>query len=270
MYALPIGVMVDCFRLSIRDGVRKAAEMGAQGLQVYAVSGEMAPENMTADKRREFLDLVRSSGLRISALCGDLGQGFADREKNPALIERSKRILDLARELDTAIVTTHIGQVPADKSRDQYKIMQEACFELSRYADSIDAHFAIETGPEPAQLLKEFLDELHSTGVAVNLDPANLAMCTRDDPVQAVYTLRRYIVHTHAKDGSPLDQPGQDGCPFIELPLGEGSVDYPRYLQALRDIGYTGFLTIEREVGDKPEEDIAMAMDFLRRQLTVM
>lgn len=66
-----------------RDGVRKAAEMGAQGLQVYAVSGEMAPENMTADKRREFLDLVRSSGLRISALCGDLGQGFADREKNP-------------------------------------------------------------------------------------------------------------------------------------------------------------------------------------------
>ena len=270
MYALPIGVMVDCFRLSIRDGVKKAADMGAQGLQVYAVAGEMAPENMTADRRREFLDLVRSNDLRISALCGDLGQGFADRAKNPLLIEKSKRILDLARELGTDIVTTHIGRIPDDKSADTYKIMQDACFELSRYADSIDAHFAIETGPEPALLLKEFLDELHSTGVAVNLDPANLVMCTRDDPVQAVYTLKRYIVHTHAKDGSPLDRPGADGIPFIERPLGEGSVDYPLYLQALRDIGYTGFLTIEREVGENPEQDIALAMDFLHRQLAAM
>lgn len=149
MYTLPIGVMVDCFRVSIPEGVKKAARLGAQGLQVYAVSGDMAPENMTADRRREFLDLVRSNGLRISALCGDLGQGFADKAKNPVLIEKSKRILDLAKELETNIVTTHIGAVPADKTQDRYKIMQEACFELSRYADSIDAHFAIETGPEP-------------------------------------------------------------------------------------------------------------------------
>ena len=38
--------------------------------------------------------------------------------------------------------------------------------------------------------LKEFLDALHSNGVAVNLDPANLAMVTKDDPVQAVYNLK--------------------------------------------------------------------------------
>ena len=270
MYTLPIGVMVDCFRVSIPEGVKKAARLGAQGLQVYAVSGDMAPENMTADRRREFLDLVRSNGLRFSALCGDLGQGFADKAKNPALIEKSKRILDLAKELETNIVTPHIGAVPADKTQDRYKIMQEACFELSRYADSIDAHFAIETGPEPAALLRDFLDELHSTGVAVNLDPANLVMCTRDDPVKAVHTLSRYIVHTHAKDGRPLDQPDANGCPFIELPLGQGGVDFPRYLQALREIGYTGFLTIEREVGEQPEADIALAMDFLRGQLQAM
>lgn len=78
--------------------------------------------------------------------------------------------------------------------------MQEACFELSRYADSLNAHFAIETGPEIAATLKAFLDDLHSTGVAVNLDPANLVMVTKDDPVQAVYTLKDYIVH-HARQG---------------------------------------------------------------------
>ena len=49
--------------------------MGATGIQVYAVQGDMAPENMTAQKRREFLDMVKSNGLVISALCGDLGGG---------------------------------------------------------------------------------------------------------------------------------------------------------------------------------------------------
>ena len=266
----PIGVIIDSFRTDIPTAVKKAAKVGAQGIQVYATSGEMSPEELVGSKRADFRKLVEDNGLVISALCGDLGGGFGNKEENPWRVEKSKRIIELAKELGTDIVTTHIGVVPEDSSHERYKIMQEACFELSRFADSLDAHFAIETGPETSATLKKFLDSLGSTGVAVNLDSANLVMVTGDDPAKAVYNLRDYIVHTHAKDGSPLDQPGQDGCPFIELPLGEGSVDYPRYLQALRDIGYTGFLTIEREVGDKPEEDIAMAMDFLRRQLTVM
>ena len=212
----------------------------------------------------------------VSALCGDLGHGFDDPEKNPALIEESKRILDLAKDLETDVVTTHIGVVPDDKSHPRYAIMQEACGQLAAYADSLQAHFAIETGPEVAATLKGFLDGLHSTGVAVNLDPANFVMVTGDDPVQAVYTLKDYIVHTHAKDGKRLyyvepeklyglveSEMLQDPS-FIELPLGQGDVDFPAYLKALDDIGYTGFLTIEREVGEDPEEDIGLAAQFLR------
>ena len=157
--------------------------------------------------------------------------------------------------------------------------MQEACFELSRYADSIDAHFAIETGPERAKTLKSFLDALHSTGVAVNLDPANLVMVTGDDPVQAVHTLKDYIVHTHAKDGRTLfakdpeiiyglkEEPVTSDAAFIEVPLGEGSVDFPNYLKALNEIGYKGFLTIEREVGDNPVADIQRAVEFLKARI---
>ena len=160
--------------------------------------------------------------------------------------------------------------------------MQEACFTLAAYADSVDAHFAIETGPETSLVLKNFLDSLNSTGVAVNLDPANLRMVTGDDPVQAVYNLRRYIVHTHAKDGNKL----ADGNPefiygvthpipeevkntryFEEVPLGTGSVDFPSYLKALEDIGYKGFLTIEREAGEDPAADIKIAYDFLKKTM---
>jgi len=277
MGRFPIGVIIDSFRTDIPTAVKKAASVGAQGIQVYATHGEMSPESMNAAKIADFKNLVADNGLVISALCGDLGGGgfcFADR--NPEKIEKSKRIIDLAKELGTDVVTTHIGVVPEDKTNDRYKVMQEACFELSRYADSIGAHFAIETGPETSAILKEFLDSLGSTGVGVNLDPANLVMVTGDDPVKAVHNLQRYIVHTHAKDGKQIffkdpeiiyglkkDVIVTDDS-FIEVPLGEGSVVWADYLNALEEIGFKGFLTIEREVGDDPERDIRKAVDFLK------
>ena len=276
MKKFPIGIIIDSFRTDIPTAVKKAAECGAQGIQVYSTRGEMAPENLSAEKRKEFLSLVKDNGLIVSALCGDLGGGgFIHKELNKERVEKSKRILDLAKDLETDIVTTHIGVVPADPNHDRYKIMQEACHELAEYADSIDAHFAVETGPETSAVLKGFLDSLESTGVGVNLDPANLVMVTGDDPVGAVHNLKKYIVHTHAKDGKQIffrdpeivygikkDVIVTDES-FIEVPLGEGSVDFPKYLAALEEIGYNGFLTIEREVGDNPEKDIRAAVDFL-------
>jgi sugar phosphate isomerase/epimerase len=104
-------------------------------------------------------------------------------------------------------------------------------------------------------------------------------MVTGDDPAQAVYTLKDYIVHTHAKDGirllekSPeiiygmVEEEIQSGEAFREVPLGEGSVDFDEYLSALREIGYSGYLTIEREVGDNPRKDIEKAVSFLKERI---
>ena len=158
--------------------------------------------------------------------------------------------------------------------------MQDACGQLAQYADSLKAHFAIETGPETSAVLKGFLDGLHSTGVAVNLDPANLVMVTGDDPAGAVHNLKDYIVHTHAKDGRKLfdknpeiiygivpDDAIVTDAAFEELPLGKGDVPFAPYLAALEAIGYKGFLTIEREVGGNPYGDIELAVNFLKDHL---
>ena len=147
MYPFPIGVMLDSFRTDVNTALDKAQAVGARGIQVYATRGEMSPREMTPARRREFLQAVKDHGLTVSALCGDLGHGFGDPEKNPELIEESKRILDLAKDLETDVVTTHIGVVPEDKAHPRYAIMQEACGLLAAYADSMEAHFAIETGP---------------------------------------------------------------------------------------------------------------------------
>lgn len=280
MYQFPIGAIVESFRTDTVTAVRKASEMGIQGLQMYCTYGEHAPENMTREARRELLDIVKSSGLVFSAICGDLGMGYGDPEKNPALIEKSKRILELALELETNIVTTHIGVVPDDPNHPRYAVMQRACAELAAFADSMGAHFAIETGPEPSAVLKCFLDSLGSKGVGVNLDPANLVMVAGDDPVMAVHNLKDYIVHTHAKDGimvrrgnpeyiygvvHPVPQEFQGVEYFREVPLGQGGVHFETYLSALEEVGYRGFLTIERECGEDPVGDIGMAVAHLRR-----
>lgn len=281
MYNFPIGVMLDSFRKPPKEALLLAAASGADGIQLYATHGELAPESMDAAARRDFRSRVADAGLKISAVCGDLGCGFANAALNPELIRRSKLIMELAKELGTDIVTTHIGVVPADKKAERYAIMQDACGELARYANDLGSHFAVETGPERSEVLKEFLDGLGSKGVAVNFDPANLVMVAGERPETAVKNLGEYIVHTHAKDGRQIfyrdpevifglkPDDGIKQPSFEELPLGEGDVNFPQYLKALETTGYRGYLTVEREVGNDPCGDINKAVKYLRSVISM-
>ncbi|MDD5603716.1 MAG: sugar phosphate isomerase/epimerase [Eubacteriales bacterium] len=265
-----IGVMTDSFRRGLKGGIEAAGELGAEGVQIYATRGEMAAENMTPPKISDLRKILSDNGLVVSALCADFGgHGFTVREDNAVRIEKSKRVVDLVLKLDSRIITTHIGVVP-ETPDDTYKVLQEACNDIGSYAEKNGAVFAVETGPEKAEVLASFLDSLSTAGVGVNMDPANLVMLYGDDPVKAVHTLAKYIVHTHAKDGIRLDPPqvikGRKHG-YLETPLGEGGVDFEKYLDALREIGFDGFLTIEREVGEDPYGDIKMAVEFLRKKI---
>lgn len=274
---MKIGVITDCFKLPLGESIKLAGQLGFSGIQIYATSGEFSPETLTESTKIEFKKQLKSSGLEISALCGDMGgHGFEIAEDNPERIEKTKRIIDLAEEFDTHVITTHIGVIPADKSNPRYKVMLDALTECGRYAKEKNITLAIETGPETAATLLQFLEDTDG-GVGVNLDPANFVMVTGQDPVEAVEMLGKYIVHTHAKDGIMLkrtdpkiiyDHFATGGIEalnvadyFIETPLGEGNVDFPNYLNALRKIGYNGYLTVEREAGENPAADIKAAFD---------
>lgn len=280
---MKIGAMVESFRLGFRGGVEKAASLGIEGLQAYATGGELDASTITKAEIKEKLDIVQSNGMVFSALCGDFGYGFDDPDRNAEFIEKSKRILDLSGEFGCHIVTTHIAYVDPEECP-RKEMMRKACRELAEYADSVGSVFAIETGIDHGKTLREFLDSLGANGVRVNFDPANLVMCIDERPEEALKYLGKYVAHTHAKDGIMLKKKiaeklaiGEEakdhqalvdmGNLYLELPLGEGDVNFDVYLPALAATGYNGFLTIEREVGDNPAADIELAVNFLKEKI---
>ena len=272
---MKIGVITDCFKLPLADSIKLAGELGFDGIQVYATTGEFSPEVLNDERKAEIKALLKENNLEISALCGDMGgHGFEIAKDNAERIEKTKKIVDLAVDFGVSVVTTHIGVIPADKNDPKYADMLDALCKCGEYAASKNVTMAIETGPETAKVLHAFLEDTKG-GVGVNLDPANFVMVTGQDPVEAVRLLGKYIVHTHVKDGVMLKQTDPkviydcfaDGGIealnvadyFLETPLGEGHVDFPAYLNALKEVGFDGYLTIERETGKNPIDDIKSA-----------
>ena len=279
-----IGTLADWFGVGLLEGIRESQRCGAQGVQIYAWN-ELNPMEITAAELAKIKAVAVECGQEITALCAELGghgvEIAADNEKKLAYL---KRTVDIAGELGCNIITTHLGIVPEDTTCDTYKVMQEACSEIGLYAKQRGAFVAVETGPEPVSRLCAFLDGCEGS-MAVNYDPANLVMVTNDDEVKGVTTAGKRIVHTHAKDGvcnyfagcetvygifadGGIEALNTVSTYFTETPLGQGNVRWLPYLTALKETGYRGYLTIEREVGKNAGADIRLAVQFLQEMLT--
>ena len=276
---MKLGVLTDCFKEGVDRGIELAGQLGFSGVQIYATKGVFSPDGLDKSARAKYKKLLKDNLLEVSALCGDMGgHGYQIAVDNPLRIEKAKRIIDLAEDFETAVVTTHIGVIPTDKNEDRYAVMLDALTKCGLYAKSRGVTLAIETGPESAKVLLDFIEDTQG-GVGVNLDPANFVMVTGQDPVEAVELLGKHIVHTHVKDGKMLIKTdpkiiydcfavgGIEGLNvadyFKEVPVGTGDVDFPAYLAALKKVGYDGYLTIEREAGGDRLKDIAGAKAYI-------
>lgn len=276
-----IATLADWFGVGLLEGIRESGRCGAEGVQIYA-AGEFDPRTVSSQSIAAVRDTAKCAGQTVTALCGELGGfGFEKPEDNPDKLAYLKKVLELADRLDCRVVTTHIGVVPSDRAHPRYQVMLDAVGEAARYAARLGSCIAVETGPEAIATLRGFLDQC-GPGAGINYDPANLVISGADDEVAAVKTAGSAIVHTHAKDGrhhgnlSPeefyhhfalggLEWAAASGC-YEETPLGEGEVRWVPYLNALREAGYHGWLTIEREARDS-SEDIRMAVRFLQNTI---
>lgn len=288
---MKIGVIAELLRKPLAEDIAYAAEIGVQGVQLYVRhgEGEIDLSNCTDAELAELKADLDKHGIVISAICGDIGgAAFQLAHEWPARFAFLKNVLDTCEKLGVKVMTSHIGYIPDCPCDPVYPTMVKNVREIAEYAYTKGCTMAIETGPELADVLKTFIETVDSKGLGVNLDPANLRGVSCEDPVYAVKTLAPYIVHTHAKDSVNLHVGSSakfyglrnpDGslrnisaraAGFKEVPLGTGFVPWDEYLAALKEIGYDGFLTIERECGEDPVGDIKMAVGFLKDKLAKM
>ncbi|MFZ5831411.1 MAG: sugar phosphate isomerase/epimerase family protein [Planctomycetota bacterium] len=237
-----------------------ARELGVPTIQLHA------PHAATRTPRHadEFLQRLGEYGMRITVVfAGFAGESYADiptckrtvglvpRETRAARVQELKEIANFARVLEVDSVGLHVGFIPHDPQdplrREMIAVIRDVCGHLHDNRQRLH----LETGQETAGTLLAFLHDAHCDNLFVNFDPANMILYGSGDPIEAVRKVGHYVRSVHCKDARWSAQPGETWGQ--ETPLGEGDVDFEQFLAALKEIGYTGPLTIEREI---PEDAV--------------
>lgn len=272
----PLGVFAS---VDAGFGVRLdvAKELGAPTLHLHAPHrGNRSPEVAA-----EFKAKIAELGMRVTVVfAGFDGESYAHIptvEKTVGLapvatraerLVELKEIVDFTAQLGVDATGLHLGFVPHDPHDPEFGALVAATREVCDYALERGVNIHLETGQEPAGVLAMFLESVERANLYVNFDPANMILYGCGEPIMALKEIVRYVRSVHCKDAKWSDAPGETWG--RETPLGEGDVDFPAFLQTLKQGGYQGPLTIEREIPQEPERqraEIAAAMSFLNKLL---
>ncbi len=251
-----------------------AKELGVDTIQIHAPKSESrSPAHASA-----FLESISQMGITLTAVFGGFeGESYADIPTTAATVglvpqgprtqrlAEMKEISDYAKLVQCDVVALHLGYVPHDTSTQEYKDVVGVTQDLCQHIKANGQNLHLETGQESADDLVQFIADVGTDNLFVNLDPANMILYGQGDPIQALQKLGSLVRSVHCKDAKWSDQPGETWG--AEMPLGQGDVGMENYLRTLKDIGYTGSLTIEREIPQEPERqkaEIKHAVDLLK------
>jgi len=174
-----------------------------------------------------------------------------------------RKASDFAHEAGVQSITTHVGFIPEDPKDPLYVSLVDVLKEVARFCMENGQSFWFETGQETPVTLLRTIEDVGAENLGVNLDPANLLMYGKANPVDALDVIGRLVRGVHAKDG---DYPTNGRELGKEKPIGRGRVNFPVLIPRLKSLGYEGALTIEREIyGPQQIEDIKKAKSFLEK-----
>jgi sugar phosphate isomerase/epimerase len=251
-------------------GIEKVKSLGLDNCQM----GVPAPEWRQGEKLAQLQQALAKAGVTVTCVfCGFPGESYADIPTiratiglvppgpRAARLDIAKASSDAAKAVGSPVLAAHIGFVPDERSHPDYQGTLAAIQALCDHCATNGQKFALETGQETGPTLLQFILDVDRPNLGVNFDPANMMLYGSGDPIEALDLVGKYVVGVHCKDG---DYPATPGTLGHEYPLGQGKVGFPRFLQKLRDIGYTGPLTIEREIsGEQQTRDIRTAIQML-------
>jgi sugar phosphate isomerase/epimerase len=268
---MPIGVFT-----SAGAGLGAAVER-VLGLNVNSVQLHTpGPEQRTREGAREIARKFGEADIDIFLVfCGFPGDRYdtipivretvglvppATREER---IGQTRQIADFASWVGAPGIGIHIGFVSEDWQSPEFAQIADGVGDAADYCAERGLSMNLETGQETADTLLHLLETVGRDNVFVNFDPANMILYGSGEPLEALRKVAPYVRSCHCKDAVWSDRPGQQWGK--EVPLGEGDVDIERYVATLMELGYTGPLTIEREVsGERQIRDIQAGTRLLR------
>ena len=255
-----IGLRVRCLQLPLRDALRRAAQLGAEAVQIDAL-GELSPQNLTQTAQRDLRHYLKHLGLQLSALGFPTRLGYDTADGLDQRVSATQAVMGLAYRLGARVVTNQLGRVPDDTGAEAWAVLTEALGELAAHGDRVGTVFAAEIGPNPASRLRQLLDRHDSAGLGVSYDPGSVLL-HGGDPLAGVVELGGAIVYSHARDARRDTTTGD----VTEDVPGTGEVDWRAYLAALEGIGYNGSLTVHRSGPALSVDDAGASIAFLKQQ----
>lgn len=266
-----VGIIIrHCGGEMLRKGFADAAKQRFRHCQL--VSWE--PEYWTDENAEEVNALVKEYGIEITAFwCGWSGPKFWNFTQGPEalgivpLAYRGQRVQDLidgaafARKIGVRDVVTHMGFIPENMTDPAWPGVITAIKAVAMNLKRNGQNLLFETGQETPVVLLRVFEEVDTGNLFVNLDPANLILYGKANPVDALDVIGDYVRGVHAKDGFYPTNGKELGR---EVKVGTGKVNFPLFLRTLKAHGYDGSLTIEREIeGEQQLKDIAETQAYL-------
>ncbi|MBQ8416006.1 MAG: sugar phosphate isomerase/epimerase [Clostridia bacterium] len=258
----------------IEEKIQRVHDLGFEYCQISCWDMSLYTDEMA----ERILKALEQYHVKISTLwCGWSGKGIWNFYEGPLTLglvpvasrwARMKDLMtgsDFGKKLGVTQIATHAGFLPEDPNSQTYKEVVCALREVANHCKENGQLFLFETGQETPTTLKRTIEDIGLDNLGINLDPANLILYGKANPIDALDTFGEYVRDVHAKDGN---YPTNGHDLGEETPLGEGKVNFPAFVKKLKEVGYDGTLTIEREVsGEKQLTDILNAKALLEQHI---
>lgn len=265
-------------RRSLLEAVAEIGRIGYPGVEILADRPHLFPPTTSREEVARLKEVLEEHGLAVSNLNANTATGYyrdappepffepalasADEGRRRWRIDYTRRCLELARELGSPNISVTSGRsLPGCPPERGWELLVDSLREIVRQAEALGVGVGIEYEPtlliENAEEVLRLLEDIPSPCLGVNLDIGHSHLAG-EDTVQVIHRMGDRIFNLHLEDIR--------GRKHYHLLPGLGEIDFRRILQALVEVGYRRFVTVELySYVDGPEEEAAKALEYLNR-----
>jgi len=228
----------------LEETIRRIARIGYDGIEIGAAAPHAFPSYLNAERRREIRKVLEDNSIVVSAMLPAPGGGpgfnvaSPSPEERRAAIDQYKEVAQLCSDLGGDTLLYVAGWVIyGTEWKQAFEWSREALAEIGQAASDLGVTVVIEQNPADGNLLEsaddgiEMMRAVDAPNVKLMFDTIH-AMYRNEVPTDYVYRMGKDLRYVHISD---IDR----------LPPGQGRGDFVGLVQALNDIGYDGFLSME-------------------------